>query len=47
MQVVAVGGGEKTWLNSLLLHFNVAVHLKREGKKGKDSGCGPVIHLFR
>lgn len=39
MQVVAVGGGDKTWLNSLLLHFNVAVQLKRERvKKEKTLG---------
>lgn len=33
MQVVAVGVGDETWLNSLLLHFNVAVERGEERKK--------------
>lgn len=47
MKVVTVTGGDKTWLNSLLLHFNVSVQFNgNEGRGGKDPGCGQVIHLF-
>lgn len=46
MQVVAVGRGDETWLNSLLLYFNVSVQLNRERAEKKIPGCGQVIHLF-
>jgi len=37
MQVVAVGGGDETWLNSLLLYINVSVQLNG-GVGGKILG---------
>lgn len=45
MEVVAVSGGDETWLNSLLLHFNVSVQLNG-GKGNVDPRCGQVIHSF-
>lgn len=46
MKVVTVTGGDKTWPNSLLLHFNVSVQFNGDKGRGKDPGYGQVIHLF-
>lgn len=49
MKVGAVTGGDKTWLNSLVLHFNVSEQFNGEetgaGGGRNDPGCGQVIHL--
>lgn len=35
MKVVTVTGGDKTWLNSLLLHFNVSVQFNGDEGRGE------------
>lgn len=51
MKVVTVTGGDKTWLNSLLLHFNVSVQFNGDEGRGREGSwvwtSDSFVHIMK